>query len=97
MDTTSLMSNTLPVARQMPIYGLWVKGDLENLRSVEVLPGATWTLDVTDLSGTEKREKVTLSAAEVFPIEGSRWAESYAELSNRGREHVTSGARQICA
>ncbi|CDJ44744.1 hypothetical protein, conserved [Eimeria tenella] len=51
---------------------LRMKADLENVEAIEFPADYTWNIDVTQAGGTEEKKGVTLSAAEVLEIPGSR-------------------------
>lgn len=54
----------------MPIYVLKIKADLENITQLVATEHNLWKFDISSSSG-EVREGVTVSTADVIPLEGS--------------------------
>mmetsp|Transcript_2877 Transcript_2877/g.6610 ORF Transcript_2877/g.6610 Transcript_2877/m.6610 type:complete len:173 (-) Transcript_2877:94-612(-) len=56
----------------MPYIGLYMKADLENVKSIRCHPDMLWTLDVQQGGGSEVRERITVNPQEEFEIPNSK-------------------------
>mmetsp|Transcript_123372 Transcript_123372/g.226346 ORF Transcript_123372/g.226346 Transcript_123372/m.226346 type:complete len:172 (-) Transcript_123372:71-586(-) len=56
----------------MPLIGLFVKADLENIEKVDFSENTIWTLDVKNAAGEETREGVTVDPQEEFDMPNSK-------------------------
>lgn len=56
-------------------FALLVKAELENIGSLELLPGVGFCLDVESPDGGDRREGVIISDTEEYEVEGSRYVD----------------------
>lgn len=56
----------------MPQYFLKVKADLENIQQLTPVAGNLWKFDIQTPGGGESRSGITVSADDIYPLEGSR-------------------------
>ncbi|CAD7700741.1 unnamed protein product [Ostreobium quekettii] len=61
----------------MPFFLLSIKANLENVASLSAPPGFQFCLTVKNPQGEDTREGIWVSAADEFPISGSRGTANY--------------------
>uniref|UniRef100_A0A0G4FQT0 Uncharacterized protein n=1 Tax=Chromera velia CCMP2878 TaxID=1169474 RepID=A0A0G4FQT0_9ALVE len=61
----------------MPLIGLYVKADLENVESITIPADYQWLMDVKQSNGEETRENVTMNAQESYEMENSRGSANF--------------------
>ena len=56
----------------MPLIGLFVKAELDNVKRIIFPDGLDWTVDVTMSNGPDVRERVTVNSIEEFEVPNSK-------------------------
>ena len=90
--STFSLSPHPPPKNKKQLFVLHLRATLENVESLKLPNGYEFCVDVKESAGEERRERVTLSAAEELELPGSRGVAHLVVRFDRGSKHAANAS-----